>query len=115
MKSEKSVASASKTDPRPGGDQDGEVFVSKVRRPVEPELKPVNLPGARVSPHESREKAFNIRVPWPADGPGMYRYVERQDQIPHREPEPPATAAYERYPGLVREAGDPERDRGRSR
>jgi len=91
------------------------VFVSKFRRPPEPELKPVNFPAVRVSPPESQEKAFNIRVPWPADGPGMYRYVERQDQIPHREPEPPATAAYEHYPGLVREAGDRERDKGRSR
>ena len=78
-------------------------------------MKPVNFPAARVNVHESQEKAFNIRVPWPADGPGMSRYVERQGQIPHREPEPPATAAYERYLGLVREAGDAERDRGRSR
>jgi hypothetical protein len=112
MKSVKSNASASKTDSLLGGDEDGEVFVSKVRRAVEPELKPVNFPAVRVNAPESHEKAFNIRVPWPADGPGMSRYVERQDQIPHREPEPPA---YERYPGLVRGAGDPERDRGRSR
>jgi hypothetical protein len=45
----------------------------------------------------------NIRVPWPADGPGMSRYVERQDQVLHREAEPAATAVYERYPGLTRD------------
>jgi hypothetical protein len=115
MKPVKSVVSAAKTDPRVAGDEDGEALVPKVRRPAEPELKPVNFPAVRVSAPERQEKAFNIRVPWPADGPGMSRYVERQDQIPHREPEPPATAAYERYPGLVREAGDPERDRRRGR
>jgi hypothetical protein len=25
-------------------------------------------------------------VPWPEDGPGMYRFVERHDQIPRRDP-----------------------------
>jgi hypothetical protein len=115
MKTVKSITNAPKIDSSLRGDGDGEVFVSKAGRQPEPELKPVNFPAVRVSPPERQEKAFNIRVPWPADGPGMSRYVERQDQIPHREPEPPATVVYERYPGLVREAGDPERDKGRSR
>jgi hypothetical protein len=28
-------------------------------------------------------------VPWPEDGPGMYRFVERHDQIPRRDPPAP--------------------------
>jgi hypothetical protein len=115
MKSVKSIPVAAKTDPDIGGDEESEVFVSKVRRTAEPELKPVNFPAVRVSPPETQERAFNIRVPWPADGPGMHRYVEREDQIPHREPEAPATSVHEHYPGLVRDNGDRERDKGRSR
>lgn len=115
MKLVKSMARAPKPDPRLGGDEDGEVFVSKVRRPAEPELNPVNFPAVRVSPPERQEKAFNIRVPWPADGPGMSRYVERQDQIPHREPEPSATPVYERYPGLTRDEDAGALDHKRSR
>jgi hypothetical protein len=107
--------SKSMVEARSAEPEDNELFVSKVRRPAEPELKPVNLPAVRVSPPEKQEKAFNIRVPWPADGPGMFRYVEQQDQIPRPDPEPAAMPVYERYPVLVREAGDPERDKGRSR
>jgi hypothetical protein len=106
----KSIAGAREAEP-----EDNEVFISKVRRPAEPELKPVNFPAVRVSPPERQERAFNIRVPSPADGLGMKRYVEREDQIPRRDPEPPATPVYERYPGLVREASDPERGKGRNR
>jgi len=105
----KSIAGAREAEP-----DDNQVFISKVPRPAEPELKPVEFPAARKSPPESQERAFNILVPWPADGPGMKRYVEREDQIPHREPEPPAALAHEHYPGLVRDV-DTERDKGRSR
>jgi hypothetical protein len=38
-------------------------------------------------------------VPWPEDGPGMYRFVERHDQIPRRDPpaapEPAKSAPHE--------------------
>jgi len=31
-------------------------------------------------------------VPWPEDGPGMYRFVERHDQIPRRDGADPRRA-----------------------
>jgi hypothetical protein len=103
MKPGKPIAAARETE-------DGEIFVAKRHRPAEAELKPVNFPAVRVSPPESQAKAFNIRVPWPADGPGMSRYVEREDQLPR---EPAATPVDERYAGLTRDAGDHGQGRGR--
>jgi hypothetical protein len=40
-------------------------------------------------PEWAGKPPMNISVPYPQDGAGMRRYVERADQIPCSEPPPP--------------------------
>ena len=62
----------------------------------------------------------NISVPAPEDGPGMRRYVERDDQIPNVEPQPATPPSLDRLLDDIRHddaAQEPARgnDAGRER
>jgi hypothetical protein len=80
---------------------------------------PKNEPAKRkpLPPFEGKLPLW--RVPWPSDGPGMFRYMETPgitaDERATIEP-PSAASIYERYPRLTRDAGEaraPDRKRSR--
>jgi hypothetical protein len=56
---------------------------------------PKNEPPRRVDLPVFTGKLHIFLVPAPEDGPGMYRFVERHDQIPWRGPEAGKSASQE--------------------
>jgi hypothetical protein len=60
-------------------------------------------------------KAFNFKVRDVEAGPGMYRYVERADQLPRDEPAPEPERRLSVMPSEIDRDGGMERERSRER